>query len=624
MYRKLLTGLFVLITCLLNSTLAQQNELYHADAFKTHPRLLLAKGEERALIRSCQSGNLLKKVNSAILSESDRILHQPLLQRIQTGKRLLEVSRVFLRRIYFLAYAYRVTSEKKYLVRAEREMLAVAAFSDWNPSHFLDVAEMTMGMAIGYDWLFNELPDSSRQHIRESIIKKGIEPSLDDRYNTFLKTGGNWNQVCNAGMAFGAIAVYESDPSLAAMVINRAIETIVLPMKEAYEPDGAYPEGYTYWGYGTSFNVMLLGALEKLSGKPHPLAAANGFLKTPYYYLHMTGNAGQCFNYSDARLDKTVQPAMFWFAAKLKDASLLWVEKERVALNSTRRLAGERLLPSLILWGSQLEETQMKAPKSNYWAGKGKSPVALMRTAWGKNAVFAGIKGGMASVSHAHMDIGSFVMESDGVRWSVDPGMQEYETLESKGLNIFAKGPSSDRWKVFRNTNYIHSTLTINDTLQVLNGFGELIHQSDAPSFPYAVVDLTRVYAPAVKKAERGIAITAQQQVIVKDKLETGNKPTKLRWAMLTQAKVTIVNNTTATLIQEGKKLTIKVQGKGIALKTWSAAPPRDYDEPNPGMVLIGFEYTAPANSAQEWQVCLIPGSSDKTMVIPEKWPAWE
>ena len=30
-------------------------------------------------------------------------------------------------------------------------MLAIAQFADWNPSHFLDVAEMTMGMAIGYD-----------------------------------------------------------------------------------------------------------------------------------------------------------------------------------------------------------------------------------------------------------------------------------------------------------------------------------------------------------------------------------------------------------------------------------------------------------------------------------------
>jgi hypothetical protein len=36
-------------------------------------------------------------------------------------------------------------------------MLAAAAFSDWNPSHFLDVAEMTAALAIGYDWLYEEV-----------------------------------------------------------------------------------------------------------------------------------------------------------------------------------------------------------------------------------------------------------------------------------------------------------------------------------------------------------------------------------------------------------------------------------------------------------------------------------
>lgn len=57
-----------------------------------------------------------------------------------------------------------MTGEKEYLRRAEKEMLAAASFIDWNPSHFLDVSEMSMGLAIGYDWLFNELlPDSRKK-----------------------------------------------------------------------------------------------------------------------------------------------------------------------------------------------------------------------------------------------------------------------------------------------------------------------------------------------------------------------------------------------------------------------------------------------------------------------------
>ena len=97
-----------------------------------------------------------------------------------------------------------MTREEKYLKRAEKELLAVSAFSDWNPSHFLDVAEMTMAAAIGYDWLYSALAESSRTRIKEAILEKGIRPSFNSRHNNWLKAPHNWNQVCNAGMTFGA------------------------------------------------------------------------------------------------------------------------------------------------------------------------------------------------------------------------------------------------------------------------------------------------------------------------------------------------------------------------------------------------------------------------------------
>jgi hypothetical protein len=126
--------------------------------------------------------------------------------------------------------------------RAEQEMLKAASFSDWNPSHFLDVGEMTMGLAIGYDWLYNQLSSQSKNTIEQAIIEKGLLPSFDERYNWFVNVNHNWNQVCHAGMTYGALAIWEKDRSLSAKVINRAIEKIANPM-EHYGPDGTYPEG---------------------------------------------------------------------------------------------------------------------------------------------------------------------------------------------------------------------------------------------------------------------------------------------------------------------------------------------------------------------------------------------
>ena len=55
-------------------------------------------------------------------------------------------------------------------------MLAVARFSDWNPSHFLDTGEMTFALAVGYDWLYDQLGEASRAEIRKAIVEKGVPP----------------------------------------------------------------------------------------------------------------------------------------------------------------------------------------------------------------------------------------------------------------------------------------------------------------------------------------------------------------------------------------------------------------------------------------------------------------
>ena len=201
------------------------------------------RGDEAGIKKTITSNQTLTKLQNAILAESDKLISVAPIERIQIGRRLLDKSREALRRLFFLSYAYRMTGDDKYSQRAEKEMLAISAFSDWNPTHFLDVAEMTMAMAIGYDWLFDKLSPTSRAGIKEAIIKKGLEPSLESKYNSWLRAEHNWNQVCNAGMTYGAMAIYEDQPELAKQIINRAIDAIALPMKD-YGPDGAYPEGY--------------------------------------------------------------------------------------------------------------------------------------------------------------------------------------------------------------------------------------------------------------------------------------------------------------------------------------------------------------------------------------------
>ncbi len=175
-----------------------------------HPRILLLRGEEAAIRNTIATDDIWKKTDLFILSSCDRMLEKPPVERVLIGRRLLDKSREALKRIFFLSYAWRMTSQQKYFDRAVKEMTAVSSFADWNPSHFLDVAEMTMAVSIGYDWLYERLPEETRDFIMKAIIEKGLNPSLKPENSGWVNVSHNWNQVCNAGMTYGALAVWEN------------------------------------------------------------------------------------------------------------------------------------------------------------------------------------------------------------------------------------------------------------------------------------------------------------------------------------------------------------------------------------------------------------------------------
>jgi len=587
-----------------------------------HPRLLISTAKEKQIVAGINSDAGLRQIHQAILSGAGKMLNQPVLERVMIGKRLLDVSREALKRIYYLAYAYRITHEKKYLQRAEQEMLAVSAFKDWNPNHFLDVGEMTLGLAIGYDWLYHDLTVEIRNTVSLAILEKGIMPSMDKRYNNWLNITNNWNQVCNTGITFGAIATFESHPSLSATLVNRAIKSVVLPMKQ-YAPDGAYPEGYAYWEYGTSFNVMLISALESVFKQDFELSTQPGFLKTAGYMVNMTGPSGKPFNYSDSRAVAEFNPALFWFASKLKDPSLLWVSKKQV---NDHKLLNNRLLPSAMLWANGISFNQVQSPKATFWIGNGTTPVALMRSSWTDPlATFVGFKGGSPGTSHAHMDVGSFVMEAQGVRWAMDLGMQEYESLESKGIDLWNSKQDAQRWKIFRYNNLAHNTLSVDSTFQLVSGKGNFQSSSDNSNFMNAVVDMRTLYAGKLKKSQRGVALINKRTVLIRDKVETGDQDITLRWSMVTPAVVKVLNAHTIELNSEGKKCYLFVETDGkIEVKQWSTTPLTSYDAPNTGTTIIGFTTQLRANSSKNISVFLTPEKPSlkrPATVALAKWP---
>ena len=603
--------LFTCIAALL--TLSAGNALAQADLSRLadHPRLLLPKGAEKKLLKQINRDAVWKEIHTATLGEADRIITLPVSERIKTGMRLLAVSRENLRRIFILSYAYRMTGQEKYLVRAEQEMLKAASFSDWNPSHFLDVGEMTMALGVGYDWLYPALSEASRRTIREAIVEKGFKPSYDTAYNWFVDAEHNWNQVCNGGLAFGAIAVAESEPEWAQKIIDRAIDKVRLPMRH-YAPDGAYPEGPGYWGYGTLFNVLLIGGLESTFGTDYGLSQMPGFMQTGTYEMQMVSPLIKHFNYMDNSYEPESSSAPFWFYSKTQDPSVLCQQVSILQRDTAKKYLKDRVLPAMLIWGAGAPMEKAVAPQETFWAGRGNTPVCVMRSGWGDpNARFVGVKLGLPSINHGHMDVGSFVFEADGVRWAIDLGSEDYNTTETRGVDLWNMAQQSQRWDVFRYNNRSHNTLTFNDKLQRVNGSAQIIESDSATARRFVKTDLTPVYAGQVDKVERTISLVDNDYLLIEDEIMAGKNYTRMRWTLMTRATPKILSDNTVMLEQDGKRCLLKIESETPIVWRFEKTPTvNTFDSPNPDVTMVVFDTDLKRGETQYVRAQLTPMSS--------------
>ncbi len=579
-------------------------------ADEAHPRLFVSADEWGELSDRIGADQQLKALREEIRRQAEAMLELEPVEREKVGRRLLGVSRTALKRVSYLGFAYRSTGDERFADRAEREMLAVAGFKDWNPSHFLDVAEMTAALAIGYDWLYEVLGEEARQTIRQAIAEKGLQTSFDEA-GWWVDAENNWGQVCHGGLTLGALAVAEDYPALSEKVIRRALDKIEIPMGE-YGPNGSYPEGPGYWGYGTTYNVVFIDALQSVLGTDFGLSGHEPFMSSPRYYLHAHGPTGLYFNYSDSGAHASIAPAMYWFARKLDESSLLWLERQKLGdyltENHGAQGGGHRLLPMLLLWTP--ESLQLSPPDKRHYQGVGANPIGIHRAEWDDQATYVGIKAGSPRENHGHMDIGSFVMDAKGVRWAVDLGSQSYHSLESKGINLWNMQQDSERWGVFRLNNRSHNTLVVNDQLQRVDGEARIEQFSRDASMPHTVIEMTEVYKGQLSQAKRGIALLGDK-VLVQDEIETpaNEKPVEIRWAMVTRAKVEMVKPNRAILRDEGKQLGVELlQPTGETLEIYSTKPPHSYDTTNPGTRMIGFKTRVEGGTQEQLAVLLRPG----------------
>ncbi len=518
---------------------------------KTGPKLVLTPALERNLKRKLKSDPLVANYYDAIKLNSKEILKEPFLTRHMVGRRLLGTSREMLYRINMLGMVYRIDGGKDILNRIDEEVKAVCGFSDWNPSHFLDVAEMSMAVALAIDWVGNDLPKSTVEMAKDALIEKGINPSWEGNRG-WIDGTNNWNQVCNGGMIAAAIMIADRNPDLAAKTISRSLEGMPHALAE-YGPDGVYPEGSTYWSYGTSFSVLTSALLESAFGTDFGIAAYPAFKASADFRKQSIAPSGWYYNFADCgdKHGESGDITLAWFGTKTGNP--LYVEKEKFMQPAEDMGKLSRIAGAGLVWLSQFEaREEKKLPLA--WKGDGTNPIVVFRgEKEGPDSYYFGGKGGRATISHGNMDAGSFIWELDGVRWVIDPGNQPYNELEITGFNLWGNCQDCERWTLLTKNNFGHSTLTVNDALHVNEGFAALENFREGNQ-PEATFDLTPVFGENLASAKRTFKKPNDRSIEIEDFIQTNDKTESITWQLLTQADVEIVKGG-ALLKQDGKEV---------------------------------------------------------------------
>jgi hypothetical protein len=345
-----------------------------------------------------------------------------------------------------------------------------------------------------------------------------------------------------------------------------------------------------------------------------------GFLETAYYPDQMTSPSGRLFNYADGEERRGFAPALFWFARRLRDGSVSRYEVKHITEALPRIKEGgdeqaARFLPLALLWwdptlAAAAAGGPVAAPLS--WNGGGRTPVSVHRSAWGDSrALFVAIKGGPVNASHAHMDLGSFVLEAGGVRWAVDPGWQDYSPLEARGLDLWAYGQNADRWKVFRLGSEAHNILRFNGLPLAVTANAPIVDFADQAADRHTTVDLSSAYPGLASEVRRTVRIEGDRRILIEDSWRAGTAAIDVAWQWMTRAQATPVPEG-VLLKQEGESLLLRVlaPAEGWSFSIEDTDPLlQSYDEKNPGLHRLVLHTLTPAQGVGRIVVAAEPQS---------------
>lgn len=509
-----------------------------ADSMPRPSVLTTGQGIEDAIMRTETDETVAGWYDTVLKNANSYLKAELITDKMDSSADMMYEARKLKERVLALSFVYFKTGDKTYSERACDEVLTACTFN-WGDAKTspLGMAEMAFGVALGYDWLYDEFTADERLVIEDVLMEKAIKPYYDQVSNDIWwgTVESNWNIVCNGGVLTAIMALNEKSGDIGAEAFSIGLENIS-SMMPLFGPDGAWEEGLMYWRFTTEYFTNFMSTLINFAGTDCGFCEWEGVDKIGYYPYLMSG-AGGGFSYSDCIIRRENPPQVFWFADYFGDDGLNSLRLEN--MQKYKQSAEVRD----ILWYNGKTGTPALKPDNSFDRVEAFS---MRDTYENDEGIFLAGKGGQIGISHSHLDAGSFVLDAMGKRFVTDLGMEEYNN------------PAEDRYQLYRNSAQGHNTLVINPSQmydQERDVVSELIDFESGENAAYAVLDLTPSYKDAVEMKRGFFFDRTRKSILVQDEIILGKK-SEIYWFVHTAADITIEHG--------GKSALLEISGKSL------------------------------------------------------------
>ena len=427
-----------------------------------------------------------------------------------------------------LAFAWLMTGRRDLLEVAKAQLLRLCADETWASDEglvYLVPGHYILGIALGYDWLYEELTPAERAAVAGRLGREG-----EAQHRRITRERAWWrNQYFQnhshsntAALAFAAAALRDEDPR--APEWEKTARRFFDETFAVLPADGSSLEGYAYAGYGAEYLLLYaLLARETLGVDYTDRPWARHF---PEYLVHgllprrTAEEWAMTFGDAPRRGWTSTAQHLFTLARLHRDGTAQWMARETTALRKTG--LGSRGWMMLLAYDPTVVPAEPAALPT--FARFPEIDQVMMRSSWSDpDATLVGFKCGPFmgrtlskdagfdfGTGHQDADSGSFQLFSHGEFLAIDPLYTGRERTEDHSTMLFKRHGQLGEQAAFGSMEALR-----------FGHFPEIVHAETTSEIDYVVGDVTRAYHPALglRRFVRHLLFVKPDVLVVADEM---------------------------------------------------------------------------------------------------------